>query len=322
MRMLLFCMVVGCASGGKIVLEDAQDLGTPEENTTDENTTPTDEENASDNEDDNSDNEDTGADIENPNSDEDGDGYPNEQDCDDTNPNVNPGATEICDQLDNDCNGSVDDNASDALTWFEDLDQDGYGNASVTTTNCAQPNGYVTDDNDCNDNATSINPNANEICDGVDNNCDGTGDTDAVCPCNVQSYGGKTYLFCDQSTNWFSANSACQSQTNYHLAVINDEDENNWVTNTANGMIYHVWWWIGYDNTGASSSEEPAGAWTWVNGLSSSYTNWDDGQPDDYYNNEDCTHIYGQSGTWNDMACDLDNWYGSSLYYVCESTVP
>ena len=87
-------------------------------------------------------------------------------------------------------------------------------------------------------------------------------------------------------------------------------------------MIYHVWWWIGYDNTGASSSEEPAGAWTWANGLSSSYTNWDDGQPDDYYNNEDCTHIYGQSGTWNDMACDLDNWYGSYLYYICESTVP
>ena len=255
-------------------------------------------------------------------SDADQDGYPADEDCDDTDPSINPEAEEICDDIDNDCNGLVDDHPSNSPTWFADTDQDGHGNPNDSVVECSPPTGYVASSGDCNDQEPTINPAAEEICDGLDNNCDGTGDTDTVCPCTVESYSEKTYLFCEQSVSWFTANDACQNSTNYHLAVINDENENSWITDTGNAISYEVWWWIGYDNTGASSDQEPDSGWTWSNGLSSSYTNWSSNQPDDYYQNEDCVHIYGSSGMWNDLNCELDNWYGSAIYYVCEASVP
>ena len=78
------------------------------------------------------------------------------------------------------------------------------------------------------------------------------------------------------------------------------------------------WWWIGYHDRNAQWWEEPGSGWTWVDGSSSGYTNWNSGQPDDYWGNEDCGHMYGSSGQWNDLDCSRDNWYGDYLYYVCE----
>ena len=286
MKMLLVGLLAACGPEGEVKLDDTQ-------------------------------NSDGVADT----SDADQDGYPADEDCDDTDPAINPAAEEICDDVDNDCNGFVDDYPSNSPTWFADTDQDGHGNPNDSVVECSPPTGYVASSGDCNDQESTINPAAEEICDGLDNNCDGAGDTDTVCPCTVESYSEKTYLFCEQSVSWFTANDACQDSTNYHLAVINDENENSWITDTGNAISYEVWWWIGYDNTGASLEQEPYGGWTWANG-SSSYTNWSNNQPDDYYQNEDCVHIYGNSGMWNDLNCELDNWYGSAIYYVCEASVP
>jgi hypothetical protein len=58
-------------------------------------------------------------------------------------------------------------------TFYKDNDNDGYGNPNVTTQACTAPTGYVADNTDCNDNAASVHPNAPEVCDGVDNDCDG-----------------------------------------------------------------------------------------------------------------------------------------------------
>ena len=56
--------------------------------------------------------------------------------------------------------------------WYRDNDGDGYGNASVTTTACSAPTGYVSNSTDCNDNSSSINPAAVEICsNSIDDNC-------------------------------------------------------------------------------------------------------------------------------------------------------
>jgi MYXO-CTERM domain-containing protein len=95
-------------------------------------------------------------------------------DCDDTQASVHPGGSEVCDGLDNDCNGSVDDAASDFLTWYADSDGDGYGNAAVTTLDCAAPIGYVGDDTDCDDTDDTVYPGAPEVAyDGIDQDCDG-----------------------------------------------------------------------------------------------------------------------------------------------------
>ncbi len=98
-------------------------------------------------------------------------------DCDDTNVSVNPGATEVCDSVDNDCDGTVDEpDAADAPTWYRDADGDGFGDLNDSATFCNQPSGYVPDATDCNDGNGAINPDAAEVCDGVDNNCDGAVD--------------------------------------------------------------------------------------------------------------------------------------------------
>ncbi len=102
-------------------------------------------------------------------------------DCDDANDTVHPGADEVCDGVDNDCDGDVDeDDAIDALTWYADDDGDGFGDAGDTTLACAAPAGYVADATDCDDTNAAVNPDAQEICDGIDNDCDGDVDGGAV----------------------------------------------------------------------------------------------------------------------------------------------
>ena len=92
-------------------------------------------------------------------------------DCDDTDATVHPGATEICDGKDNNCDGQIDEGVK--TTFYRDADGDGYGNPNTTTQACSAPSGYVSDNTDCNDSNAAVHPGATELCDGVDNNCSG-----------------------------------------------------------------------------------------------------------------------------------------------------
>ncbi len=93
----------------------------------------------------------------------------NNQDCDDTNAAINPAAIELDDGYDNNCNDEIDE-LSD---WYEDFDADGFGNPSVTSSAIEQPIGYVASNTDCDDLDPDVHPGAEDIFDGVDNNCDG-----------------------------------------------------------------------------------------------------------------------------------------------------
>ena len=102
----------------------------------------------------------------------DGDGVSScDGDCDDTDPNVFPGNTEVCDGIDNNCDGQVDEGVGSV--WYADLDRDGFGDSNVTQISCDQPSGYVSDNTDCNDSDGTVYPGATELCDGIDNDCDG-----------------------------------------------------------------------------------------------------------------------------------------------------
>ena len=92
-------------------------------------------------------------------------------DCDDADPAVFPFAEEICgDKIDNDCDQDIDE---DCGYYYEDADEDGFGNLDVSAYMRSAPPGYVADNTDCDDTNPDINPDAVEQCDRIDNNCNG-----------------------------------------------------------------------------------------------------------------------------------------------------
>lgn len=101
----------------------------------------------------------------------------NADDCDDHRPLTFPGATETCNSADDDCDGSVDEDAVDASTWYVDADGDTYGDSGSAVTACDPVEGAVEVDGDCDDAAAAIHPGADEHCDGVDEDCDGVVDS-------------------------------------------------------------------------------------------------------------------------------------------------
>src|SRR5438132_5704829 len=91
--------------------------------------------------------------------------------CYDASSSDHPGATEVCNGIDDNCNGQIDEGVK--LTFYADADGDGYGNANVTTLACSAPSGYVSNSTDCNDANAAVHPGATEVCNGIDDNCNG-----------------------------------------------------------------------------------------------------------------------------------------------------
>ena len=107
--------------------------------------------------------------------DADADGFPDDFDCDDANPEVHPEAVELCNGTDDNCDGVVDeDSAADATEWFEDGDGDGWGSGSVWA--CSPPPATASMGGDCDDGSPAAHPDAAETCDGTDEDCDGVVD--------------------------------------------------------------------------------------------------------------------------------------------------
>ena len=244
-------------------------------------------------------------------------------DCDDDDADVNPDAIEVCNGYDDDCDGLVDGDdtglSASATTWYFDGDGDGWGDAGTSTTACSAPSSYVSDSTDCDDSDPGVNPGASEACNGVDDDCDGLVDSVSSCPCNLHRYSGHVYLFCTTDSDWYEAREDCVDNDSYDLVTIDDASEQGWVYSTLASYSTGHFWWIGYNDIDAESWEEPGSAWEWADGSSSTYTNWSSGQPDDWSSGEDCGHIYGSSGAWNDLDCDSDHWGGTYLYFICES---
>lgn len=141
-------------------------------------------------------------------------------DCDDTDPAINPGALELCATVgvDDDCDSESDEpDASDASIWFADTDADTYGNPDDTAPGCAQPAGYVEDDNDCDDSSAQVHLGADELCNGEDDDCDGAIDDN---PTNTSlwyfdadgdGYGRSTTTLaaCDQPVSYSADGTDC-----------------------------------------------------------------------------------------------------------------
>ena len=102
-------------------------------------------------------------------------------DCNDDEPQVFPGAAEVCDSVDNNCDGLIDDDDQelvDAPSWFDDLDGDGDGDIEAETAACVQPADTSPLSGDCDDDDPLNASTLDEVCDGQDNDCDGDVDED------------------------------------------------------------------------------------------------------------------------------------------------
>ncbi|HZI16372.1 MAG TPA: putative metal-binding motif-containing protein [Myxococcus sp.] len=126
-------------------------------------------------------------------------GYVNRAgDCNDGSNAVNPGATEVCNDIDDNCAGGTDEGFT--KQWYRDGDNDTYGLQSESVGGCAQPSGYVNRAGDCNDGSSAVNPGVTEVCNDVDDNCAGgtdegftSGPTAKGAACSVPCPGG-TYI--------------------------------------------------------------------------------------------------------------------------------
>ncbi len=136
-------------------------------------------------------------------------------DCNDADGAIHPGATEICDNVDNNCNGQTDEGTI-AQVYYQDADGDGFGNANSAKLSCSAIGGYVTTGTDCDDTKSAVHPGAPEVCDGLDNNCDGKTDENLGATVYFQDSDGDSYgnpsvtlSACAQPAGYVTDNTDC-----------------------------------------------------------------------------------------------------------------
>jgi len=247
-------------------------------------------------------------------------------DCDDTRSDVYPDAEESCDEADNDCDGLVDEGVT--TTFYADVDGDGHGTTSTTAEACDVPTGYAASDADCDDGDAAVSPNATELCDEIDNDCDGEVDEDDAADAETwyadadgDDYGDpdSTTLACDQPSGYVDDDTDCDDGD----ASLNPETE----------------WYVDYDGDGFGSDtiilescEQPSGfvdddtdcddtdataypgnTETWYDGVDGDCDGSDDYDQDgdgDYpsdYGGTDCddtdSSVYGGTGCRPEVSC-------------------
>ncbi|GDX78720.1 hypothetical protein LBMAG42_05310 [Deltaproteobacteria bacterium] len=269
------------------------------------------------------------------------------EDCDDADASAFPGAAELpADGVDQDCDGA------DACTWYADADADGWGDATVTTEDCAGvPGGFVAEAGDCDDTDGSVFPGATDTpYDGVDSDCSGGSDDDADgdgsdgnggpdCDDTDPSVAPGLIEVCDgvdqDCDAEIDAGGDCPAEV-----VTYDDHAYFFVTGAAtwtaaqtgcDSVGYHLvdvrdaaeeaWIW------GEAEAALPTAAWwqgandqaaegtfEWDGGSASTYANWRAGEPNDFGGSEDCAAFADDGGgAWNDRDC------ANTYPYICEA---
>ncbi len=190
----------------------------------------------------------------------------NADDCDDQVAASYPGAAEVCNSVDDDCDGVVDEDAADGTTFYADADADGYGAASSSVIACAAPAGYAENAEDCDDAAAGVHPDAVETCDEVDQNCDGDVDNEPsdgltlYADVDLDGFGDLDVatLGCAVSEGWVANSSDCDD-ANFDVHPGADEHcdgkDEDCDEVTDNSAVDQTIWYFDADGDGVGRSD-------------------------------------------------------------------
>ncbi|HHO50715.1 MAG TPA: hypothetical protein ENK18_07520 [Deltaproteobacteria bacterium] len=214
---------------------------------------------------------------------------------------------EVCNGVDDDGDGSVDEGP---VAWGSDLDGDGHGGMGSGALGPDCSGDGLPSIDDCDDLDASTFPGAPELCDGIDNDCDGLID-EGACPCDVAVTGDHVWQICLSLLTWPGAQAACAAD-GWHLPSIADASEQADLYSVV--APFSDVFWIGFNDL------EAEGTWLWEDDTPTSFDAWRYGEPNNgggpYAGEEDCAEIE-PLGEWDDQPCD------DLQPYVCErSCVP
>ena len=191
---------------------------------------------------------------------------------------------------------------------YPDVDGDSFGDIDgAPIVGCPQ-DGYAELGGDCDDDNGAINPDADEVCNGVDDDCDGLKDehsqvNSGMCEgCDVREWGGHAYWLCPGPMSWESARAVCQQYGAVDLTIVDNGDENGFLFNNMAGSNQ----WLGARDTSPGFAE-----YTWVDGSALVYDAWTGPNPDE---DNGCAQMASNdSSYWRDRSC------GQSYAFACES---
>lgn len=150
---------------------------------------------------------------------------------------------------------------------------------------------------DCNDNEPTIYPGAPELCNVVDDDCDGFIDNSPDCPsCIVrQNPEGQAFAFCFNPVNYIAAVADCTAQGG-QIVSIHSAQEQQWLLDAAAQVKPGGEWWIGINDRATE------GVFTWQDDSPVDFESWGSGEPNNWAGDEDCVYTT-LSGAWNDYTC-------------------
>lgn len=194
-------------------------------------------------------------------------------------------------------------------TYYPDADMDGYGDQAYPVEACLQPPGHIPQGGDCDDSNLDVHPGVEELCDGVDNDCNGLVDeaspSNQSCQgCGLGMMGDHAYYYCPGPLTWAEARTTCMGFGG-DLVIIGDQAEQDFLLGQPLPAVpVHF---IGL------SDEAVEGTFVWVDGSALGFAPWGAGEPNDALEGEDCAQLRAPEGEWNDIACTTA---GS---FICEA---
>ena len=212
--------------------------------------------------------------------------------------------------------GSSSGQMCETMMVWVDADGDGYGDPNLPKSVCVGDwQGYANNPDDCNDMSPAVGPNKPEVCDQLDNDCDGKIDEynpvsnkDGCNDCAYRVRDGHVYAFCNWDAKWDAARQHCMNM-GIDLAIDNDMPEHDWLVGQADGFDgFGALRWIGGKQDGTP--------FKWVDGsvVPQPDPRWFGGEPNDqgipFDYGADCLVLVSPGPawgkTWLDYTCDTD----------------